>query len=131
LPAQAALASFIESGLLARHLRKARRAYSARHERVLQTLERDFSRWLAPVRSVTGMHLAARFRFGGVRLETEVAERARAAQVGFDRLSGYCAATGRQAGMVLGYGGIAEASIAEGLRRLRECVAAAVRQRSV
>jgi DNA-binding transcriptional MocR family regulator len=76
------------------------------------------------------MHLAARFRFGGVRLETEVAKRAGAAQVGFDRLSEYCAATGRQAGLVLGYGGISEASIAEGLRRLWECVAAAVRQRS-
>jgi GntR family transcriptional regulator/MocR family aminotransferase len=128
LPAQAALASFIEDGLLARHLRKARRAYAARHVRILRTLEREFSRWLAPVPSVTGMHLAARFRFGGVRLETEVAARARAAQVGFDRLSPYCAATGSQAGIVLGYGGISDASIAEGLRRLRECVAAAARQ---
>jgi hypothetical protein len=85
---------------------------------------------LAPVPSVTGMHLAARFRFGGVGLETEVAERARGAQVGFDRLSVYCAATRRQAGIVLGYGGISDASIAEGLRRLRDCVAAAARQRS-
>jgi GntR family transcriptional regulator/MocR family aminotransferase len=130
LPTQAALASFIEDGLLARHLRKARRAYAARHVRILRTLEREFSRWLAPVPSVTGMHLAARLRFGGVRLETEVAERARAAQVGFDRLSAYCAAPGRQAGIVLGYGGISDASIAEGLRRLRECVAAAARQHS-
>jgi GntR family transcriptional regulator/MocR family aminotransferase len=127
-PAQAALATLIEEGLLDRHVRKARRAYAARHDRILRTLERDFADWIEPIPCVTGLHLAARVRSGGVRLEREVAERARQAGVGFDRLSVYCAPGAPQAGIVLGYGAIAEARIAEGLRRLRGCFEAASRR---
>jgi GntR family transcriptional regulator/MocR family aminotransferase len=128
-PAQAALASLIDSGLLARHVRKARRHYAARHERILRTLESGFTPWVAPVSSVTGMHLAARIRSGSLALEREVAERARSNGVGFDRLSAYCASKPPQAGVVVGYGAISEARIDEGLRRLRECFAAAMRRR--
>ena len=35
VPTQAALARFIDEGLLARHIRKARREYGDRHERIL------------------------------------------------------------------------------------------------
>ena len=121
-PAQAALASLIEKGLLARHVRKVRREYAARHDRILGVLTSNFDEWLEPVPSVTGMHLAARLRSRSVRFEAEIAERAREAEVGFDRLSLYCASPPRQAGLVLGYGAIATADIDEGLRRLRRCV---------
>ncbi len=127
-PAQAALAALIREGLLARHLRKARREYSARHDRLLRVLQRDFrARWLAPVPSLAGLHLVARLRSGGLRLEKEVAQRAAAAGVGLDRLSTYCAGHPAQPGFVLGYGAIPEARIEEGLRRLRECFADALR----
>jgi GntR family transcriptional regulator/MocR family aminotransferase len=125
-PAQAALASLIESGLLARHVRKMRRAYAARQERILRTLERDFAEWMVPVPSVTGLHLAARMRSRDVRLEAKVADGARRVGVRFDRLSAYCASAAPQTGIVLGYGAIPEAKIEEGLRRLRRCFAAAV-----
>jgi GntR family transcriptional regulator/MocR family aminotransferase len=128
-PAQAALASFIENGLFARHVRKARREYARRHERILRTLETDFAPWLEPVRSLTGMHLAARIRSGSLRLEREVARRARVEGVAFDRLSTYCASSSAQPGVVLGYGAIPEARIPEGLRRLRQCFAAETRTR--
>lgn len=121
-PAQAALATLIRDGLLARHVRKARREYAARHDRLLRILERDFARWLAPVPALAGLHLTATLRSGGLRLEQEVAQRAAAAGVGLDRLSAYCApASPPQAGVVLGYGAVSEARIAEGLSRLREC----------
>lgn len=125
-PAQAALAALIREGLLARHVRKARREYSARHDLLLRVLQRDFARWLAPVPSLAGLHVAARLRSGGVRLEKEVARRAAAAGVGLDLLSSYCASRPAQPGFVLGYGAIPEASIEEGLRRLRECFASAL-----
>ncbi|MCU1228881.1 MAG: transcriptional regulator, GntR family [Acidobacteria bacterium] len=120
-PAQLALASFIDEGLLARHVRKMRRVYAERHDRILQTLLTDFAKWLTPVPSVTGMHLAARLRRGGIRLERELAERAFANGVGFDRLSAYCTTGRGQPGLVLGYGAIATSRIDEGLRRLRDC----------
>ncbi len=128
-PAQAALASLIDGGLLARHVRRMRREYAARHERILRTLEADFAAWLEPVPSETGLHLAARLRSGGVRAEGEVTRRARAAGVAFDRLSVYCAARAPQAGVVLGYGAIPEATIDEGLRRLRDCFALEIPRR--
>ena len=120
-PAQIALAAMIEDGLLARHVRKMRRVYAERHDRILRTLTRDFARWLVPVPSATGMHLAATLRSRSVRREQELAERAMQAGVGFDRLSVYCTKPPSQAGLVLGYGAIATAKIDEGLRRLREC----------
>ena len=118
---QAVLAAFIEKGLLAHHVRKMRREYAARHDRIVRALTSDFARWLAPIVSVTGMHVAARLRSKSVRREGEIAERALAAGVAFDRLSAYCTKTQRQAGIVLGYGAIATADIGEGLRRLRAC----------
>jgi GntR family transcriptional regulator/MocR family aminotransferase len=118
-PAQAALASFIEDGLLARHARKMRREYAARHQRILGALQRDFTPWLEPVPSETGMHLCARLRPARLGFEREVHERALASGVRFDRLSGYSARS--RAGLVLGYGSIAVGQIDEGLRRLRAC----------
>jgi GntR family transcriptional regulator / MocR family aminotransferase len=126
-PAQAALSTFIETGLLARHVRRMRRAYSARHQRILRILERDFSAWIEPWPSLTGMHVAATLRHGGLRLEAELARRALKAGVRFDRLSWYSAASPDLAGVVLGYGAVREAAIDEGLRRLKACFAAAAR----
>ena len=128
-PEQGALASLIEEGLLARQLRRARRAYAARHQAILAGLQRDFARWLTPVPSVTGMHLAARLRAGGLALEAEIAERATLAGVRLDRLSSYGVSTPSPAGIVLGYGAIPEVRIAPGLGRLRECCVAATRRR--
>ena len=75
------------------------------------------------------MDSAARIRSGGVRLEREVAKRARAEGVAFDRLSLYCASSSPQPGVVLGYGAISESKIPEGLRRLRKCFVAETRGR--
>ena len=128
-PAQAALASLIERGLFARHVGKMRRAYSARHDRILRTLERDFAEWLVPVPSVTGLHVAARMRSRDVRVEEKVAQAARRKGVRFDRLSAYYASAPAQTGVVLGYGAIPEPRIEEGLRRLRRCFAAVTNRR--
>lgn len=120
-PAQAALASMIDEGLLARHIRKMRRAYADRHDRILQTLTADFKKWLVPVPSVTGMHLTATLRSRSVRFERDFLQRALAAGVAFERLSNYCTTARPRTGIVLGYGAIATSKIDEGLERLHRC----------
>ena len=119
-PAQSALASLIDSGLLARHIRRMRRIYAERHDLILRTLTARFAEWLDPVPSVTGMHLTARLRSGRVTEERDLARRALARGVRFDRLSKYCASA-PQSGLVLGYGAIGSGKIEEALRRLRAC----------
>jgi GntR family transcriptional regulator / MocR family aminotransferase len=121
-PAQAALATFIDEGLLARHVRRMRRVYSERHDRILRALEGDLNQWLEPVPSVTGMHVAAMLRSKSLKHERDAFARAAIEDLAFDRLSVYCSEDSRQAGIVLGYGGIATSKIAEGLKRLKSCL---------
>ncbi|TMR25589.1 PLP-dependent aminotransferase family protein [Nonomuraea turkmeniaca] len=109
LPAQAALARFIDEGLLARHIRKATREYAARHAMIAETLHEDDR--LRPVPSTAGLHLCARLAPGvSVRPAPGLA---------LERLESYCGETPAQQGLVLGYGAIGKDRIPEGLRLLR------------
>jgi GntR family transcriptional regulator/MocR family aminotransferase len=118
---QAALARFIDEGLLARHVRKATKEYAARQEQIVATVTRDFADWLTLVPSAAGLHVAA-LAAPGVDVP-RVVEKARAAGLALDPLSVYCEPETAQAGLVLGYGGIARDSITEGMRRLRRSFA--------
>ncbi|MFD1546906.1 MocR-like pyridoxine biosynthesis transcription factor PdxR [Nonomuraea guangzhouensis] len=109
LPTQAALARFIDEGLLARHIRKATREYAARHALIVDALAGDDRLRLVP--SVAGLHLCARFAPGvSVRPSPRLA---------VERLDSYCGETPAQNGLVLGYGAIQQSQIPEGLRLLR------------
>lgn len=134
-PLQGTLASFIERGHFARHVRRMRRVYSERYSRIVKTLTTELAPWLAAVPSVTGMHITAILRRRGVLFEGDLADRALAAGVGFNRLSVYYAGRKPRAGVVLGYGAVATAKIEEGLARLRQCLIeqerASVRKRRV
>jgi len=112
--AQAALAAFLDEGLLARHVRKATREYAARHALLVSTVERDFP-WLTLVPSAAGLHLCVRSSVD----VSGVVERARAVGVGVQALADFCLGPVRQ-GLVLGYGAISQERIVEGLRRLAE-----------
>ncbi|MCK2214344.1 PLP-dependent aminotransferase family protein [Actinomadura sp. ATCC 31491] len=109
LPTQAALARFIDEGLLARHIRKATREYAARHTMIAGALGADDRLRLVP--SSAGLHLCARFA-PGVSAEP-------APGLAVERLETYCAEGAPQPGLVLGYGGISRDLIPEGLRLLR------------
>ncbi|MEU9837199.1 PLP-dependent aminotransferase family protein [Streptosporangium sp. NPDC048047] len=125
--AQAALARFLDEGLMGRHIRRATREYAARRERVAAALRRDFAGLLDPVPSAAGLHLCARVS-SGVRLDPgEVVSRARTAGVAVEALAAYCAETPAQAGLVIGYGAITPERIAPGMRRLAEIVRASAR----
>ncbi|SDM17520.1 PLP-dependent aminotransferase family protein [Nonomuraea jiangxiensis] len=107
LPTQAALARFIDEGLLARHIRKATREYAARHALIAEAL----AGFLDLIPSTAGLHLCARIPPGmSVRLPPDVA---------VERLEAYCGEAPPQPGLVLGYGAITRDAIPEGLRLLR------------
>ncbi|MFF4412806.1 PLP-dependent aminotransferase family protein [Streptosporangium sp. NPDC001559] len=116
--AQAALARFIDSGELSRHVRKATRVYADRRERVLTALRDDLTDWFEPVPSAAGLHLCARLRPGvSVDLNRMSAE-ARASGVAIESLESYCAEDRSHLGLVLGYGSIRAERVTEGLRLL-------------
>jgi GntR family transcriptional regulator/MocR family aminotransferase len=125
LPTQAALARFIDEGLLARHVRKANRQYAERHARIVATLERDFAPWLRVVPSAAGLHLCA---LSTVELEPVVAA-ARSSGVGVQALRDYHLGEPEREGLVIGYGAIGTERIGEGLRRLRASFASGARPR--
>ena len=114
---QDTLAAFIAEGHLARHVRRMREIYGVRRERLLDGLQKHFTRWLEPLPSAAGLHLAAL-----AKPEVDVEDlvgRARRHEVGVYSLRGYHAGKPRQSGLVFGYGTIEERAIAEGLMRLR------------
>ena len=123
LPTQAALARFIDDGSLAKHIRRASREYAARHQRVVETLRRDFRRWLEVIPSSAGLHVAARVAADASLDLERIVARAQIAGVRVYPLSRFCRAPGGPQGLVIGYGVIPSAKIVEGLRRLRECFA--------
>ena len=110
---QGALARFINEGLLARHIRKAAREYSARHEQILAALQGLDT--LEPVPSAAGLHLCARLHPD--LNATAVLTRARKTGVAVESLSAYCA-DAPQNGLVIGYGAIPTPQVPEALRRL-------------
>lgn len=118
-PAQAALARFIDDGLLARHIRKAAREYAARRQRIVDVLHRDFASWLDLVPSAAGLHLAARVTLGASVDVGRVVHRAEAGGVAVHALSEFCGESRAQPGLVIGYGAIATTKIDEGLKQIR------------
>ena len=122
VPVQAAAAEFIDDGLLAQHIRRMRRLYGERHERIARTLERDFAAHVTPIRSAGGLHLAALFRDAETARDVDVVQRARNDEVAVVALSPFGMAGPARPGLLIGYGAIATERIEEGLRRLRACL---------
>ncbi|MEV4567140.1 PLP-dependent aminotransferase family protein [Nonomuraea sp. NPDC049419] len=114
LPTQAALARFIDEGLLSRHIRKATRAYAARHAMIAEALDADDR--LLPVPSTAGLHLCARLA-PGVTVEDGDG-------LAVESLEAYCGERPAQRGLVLGYGAIRTDAVAAGLRLLRSRMSA-------
>ncbi|MGK5557614.1 PLP-dependent aminotransferase family protein [Actinomadura kijaniata] len=121
LPVQAALARFVDEGMLARHLRRSRREYQARHEHLVELLERDFAGRLDVVPSEAGLHLSA-FLADGAGDDAGLARRALDHDVALYPLSEFAVAGPPRPGLAFGYGGVRRDDIGEGLRRLRRAM---------
>jgi GntR family transcriptional regulator/MocR family aminotransferase len=117
---QAALARFIDAGLLARHIRKVARDYRARHQRIVEVLERRFARWLEVVPAAAGLHVAALLRPGSAVDMTHVVRRAAERGVRVQALADFFAGPVSRDGLVIGYGAMPTSRVDEGLALLKE-----------
>jgi GntR family transcriptional regulator/MocR family aminotransferase len=121
LPAQAALARFIDEGLLARHVRRSRREYRARHERVAELVDGLMGDRLTLVPSEAGLHLSATLPDGAD--DAAIAARALDAGIGLFALSEFAVSGPPVPGLVFGYGAAPPPAIDAGLRRLSPILA--------
>jgi GntR family transcriptional regulator/MocR family aminotransferase len=122
LPTQAALARFIDEGLLARHIRKVAREYAMRHATIVEAIQGRFGRRLRVVPSMAGLHVTAEVVPGASLDVDEVVRCATTQGIFVHSLAEFSAQTSSRSGLVLGYGAIPTATLAEGLRRLTKCV---------
>ncbi|MBM2615306.1 PLP-dependent aminotransferase family protein [Actinoplanes sp. LDG1-06] len=114
---QAALARFLDEGLLARHVRKAGRAYGERHARISEALDSLGNVQVLP--SAAGLHVAA---LTGVDSTAVVSAAARAG-LAVDDLRAYSASTPAQTGFVFGFGAADPSLIGEGMTVFAEVLA--------
>jgi GntR family transcriptional regulator / MocR family aminotransferase len=99
-------------------VRRMRTVYATRREVLLAALKRDFSRWLEPIPSIAGLHLAA---FARPSVDAPaLADLARRHDVGVSSLRGFYAGGPARHGFAFGYGAIDEQSIVEACSRLRQ-----------
>jgi GntR family transcriptional regulator/MocR family aminotransferase len=118
---QAVLAHFIDGGGFARHIRKVREVYRARHQMIAHALARDFADHLEVVPSTAGLHIAAIARTASADQIGVVVRRASDTGVAVQELSRLGVDSPGPPGLLLGYGAIPTARIEDGLRRLRSC----------
>ena len=114
---QAALATFMDDGQLARHIRRASRVYAARRQEVLEVLSGDLADLLDVVPSAAGLHVCARLRSGGLGTVDAVISAAAAQGVAVESLAAYSHDAPAQQGFVIGYGATRSEAVAEGLAR--------------
>jgi GntR family transcriptional regulator/MocR family aminotransferase len=113
---QAALATFMDEGHFARHLRRMRGVYRERAETLLEALRARCAGVLEPKPCDTGMQLCAMLPPG----ISDVVVRDRAAGVGIEvaPLSDYRLGRGGRGGLVFGFGAIRPAAIRAGVESL-------------
>ncbi len=124
-PLQTGTAAFITEGHLTHHVRKMRRIYGTRRERLLDLLTRDFADWLVPIPSQYGMHVAAWGR-NGVDLEAVVYDLA-GGPVKLHTLHRYYLDPAPRQGLVFGYGAADARDIVRGLAFLHAALTAAAK----
>ncbi|TDE10695.1 PLP-dependent aminotransferase family protein, partial [Jiangella asiatica] len=114
---QAALARFMDEGLLARHIRRTARVYAPRRAAVVAALGDELADHLRLLPSAAGLHVCALLRSGDAGAADEVVAAAAASGVTVEPLAAYYREPPGRAGFVLGYGVIDTADVPEGLRR--------------
>jgi GntR family transcriptional regulator / MocR family aminotransferase len=117
---QAALATFLDEGHFARHLRRMRGVYRERAETLLEALRARCAGTLEPRPCDTGMQLCALLRPG----VSDVRVRDEAAALGVEvaPLSEYGWGAYRRGGLVFGFGGIRPAALWAGVETLERAL---------
>jgi GntR family transcriptional regulator/MocR family aminotransferase len=115
---QAALARFIDEGLLTRHIRRVAREYTDRYEQIVDALERQFGGRLRPIPAAAGIHLAAEVVPGQSMDIAKAVRRAEECGVRVNTFSEFCFHAPARSGLVLGYGAIPTHRVKDGMARL-------------
>ena len=119
-PVQLGVAGFISQGHLARHVRRMRHLYKQRRQALLTSLVKEVGKWLEPVPSFYGMHIAATVR-GSTSLDLErVTETLLDHNIKIHTVSRYYLGQPGRPGLIFGYGAVGPIEIAQGLAVLRK-----------
>lgn len=119
-PEQVVLTDFIAEGHFARHIRRMRSLYAERQRVLVEEAAREL-RGLMTVRPAdAGMHLVGWLEAGVD--DRWASARAREFGVFAPALSSFCIEGERAPGLLLGYTGVSEEEIREGVNRLREAL---------
>jgi GntR family transcriptional regulator / MocR family aminotransferase len=113
---QAVLADFIREGHLARHIRRMRMLYMQRNQILVAEIEKQLGASVQIVSAQAGMHLVCLLP-AGVE-DTIVWQRAAKAGIASWPLSACYQREPQRGGLVLGYGGVDQKLIRDGVKRL-------------
>jgi GntR family transcriptional regulator / MocR family aminotransferase len=119
---QAALGGFIADGLLDKHLRRSRRAYTERHDLLAEALSGRLSRYLTAGPANAGLHITAYLRPGAS--EDEVRLSALRQGIRTMGLQHTFRASPPQPGLLLGFGAVSATALPTAIRALEEILAA-------
>jgi GntR family transcriptional regulator/MocR family aminotransferase len=123
---QQVLADFFNEGHFERHLRAMRQVYQARHDAFVAAIERELGDLVLPPMTGTGLHALVTLR-EPLPVEALVA-RAAGAGVGIYPARPYFLDPPPETSLVMGYTGLNEKMIDEGMRRLGRVVRALIRE---
>lgn len=114
--AQGALSSFIHKGYFARHIRRTRQVYGRRRNLLHQALQQTFGSQLRLSHNPAGMHLVL---YLPLELnDHEVCQKAASHNLEVLPLSAYFQGAAGSHGLLLGYAGVPEKQLLEGVQQL-------------
>lgn len=116
---QGALGRLLETGEFAAHMRRARRAYRARHRLLIEQLAGETHLRMMP--SSAGLHVCAEIVNPSPGVAHRIRDAAAVSGVAIETLDAYCAEASRE-GLVLGFGAIPVEHIPDGVRLLRSAL---------
>ena len=119
-PLQHAVASFIDEGHLARHVRRLRTTYRRRRDLIVGLLEGQCGEYLDPLKCSYGMHLAA---ISKTSIDMKrVAQRIRSEGVAIHTLDRYFLGHRTRSGLMFGFGVTTETDIESGMRIIKRAL---------
>ena len=118
---QAALAGFIEDGLLDKHIRRSGRAYAERHQLLAEALSGPLSAHLTARTAHAGLHIAALLRVG--LREDAILHAAARHGIGMMGLQQFFHASPPRQGLLLGFSAITTTDLPVALRTLGQILA--------
>jgi GntR family transcriptional regulator/MocR family aminotransferase len=114
------MASFIDEGWFARHDRRMRAIYQARHDLIVDALSQQLSDHLIVIPSSVGLHVSAIANVASQADVDAVVDRGLTAGIAVQRPSVFQFDQPSPRGIAIGYGAIQTDAIDEGLCRLQQ-----------